>query len=389
MFTASKPTILVNMLLEPANEVSGIARYTFFLLEALLRRDRLRLVLASSWERDKLPPALAESALETRTLPYIASQACNILAQSVRVPRLLQETGADVEFEPSAVGRWSPLGGRPRILTVHDLYHRTHAENYARRHRLWWNLFFPAVSTTAASIICVSSNTHADLVSHYPKLAAKSRVVHSASGLTNDGPPLPAGDRKPYALFVANVNPNKGVATLVAAADLLARRGAGFEILHVGGDARGILATARLPFGSDLPLRSVGRVTDAQLKTLYAEASLLLFPSAYEGFGLPIVEAQSFGTPAICSDIPVLRAVAGKGALYFDVGNAQALADTVTSVMADIHLRQSLSRAAIANAARFSWDATARAYEAAVDEALSARARPCPQLRDISSTDKA
>jgi glycosyltransferase involved in cell wall biosynthesis len=93
---------------------------------------------------------------------------------------------------------------------------------------------------------------------------------------------------------------------------------------------------------------------------LYAGAEAFVFPSLYEGFGLPVVEAMSCGAPVVCSDIPVLREVAGDAALYFDPRDAAQLAPMLTRVLDDATLRADLRTRGLSRAAQFSWERAAR-----------------------------
>ena len=112
------------------------------------------------------------------------------------------------------------------------------------------------------------------------------------------------------------------------------------------------------------PVQSIGRLADAELAAAYVNATCLIVSSSHEGFCLPVLEAQSFGTPVICSDIPVLREVAGDGALFFGSGDAGGLASSLKSIFDDVDIRQRIALAAQRNAHRFSWAKAAAEVDA-------------------------
>jgi glycosyltransferase involved in cell wall biosynthesis len=120
----------------------------------------------------------------------------------------------------------------------------------------------------------------------------------------------------------------------------------------------------RLGLGAFVELR--GWLSRDELEGLYAEATALVFPTRFEGFGLPPLEAMSRGCPVIVSDIPVMHEVAGDAALYVDPLDAESIAGGIRSLLQAPRERERMSRAGLARAAEFSWEATADATRAAV-----------------------
>jgi glycosyltransferase involved in cell wall biosynthesis len=362
-----RPRILVNLLLEPADKITGISRYAFFLLEQLVRRGRFEFVVATTWTREKLPAFLQSDNVEVRTFPHVRLQPLNALKQTFTIRRLMAETGAALEYNPCSVG--ALFGRWPLLLTVHDLYLKAMPSRYKFTHRLWWKLLFPLSARRASSVLCVSKHTRDELVRFHPSTRGKIRVMHSASGFTADGPP--STDRgRPFGLFVCNIAANKGSETLVAAMDLLQKRGVDVDIRHVGRDEGSFIARSQEVLNTTAGPTRIGAISDAELKSLYGRAAFLVFPSDYEGFGLPIIEAQTFGLPVIASKIPVLTEVAGEGAVFFERGDAAQLADQIEVFMKGHPSWDDLSQAAIDNAARFSWERTAIGVEDMFTQAI-------------------
>lgn len=367
MSRLSRPLILVNLLLEPSNKITGISRYAFFLLEQLVRRGRFRFVIATTWTRDQLPAFLQSEDIDVRIFPHVRLQPLNALKQTFTIRRLMAETGAALEYNVCSVG--ALFGRWPLLLTVHDLYLKAMPSRYKFTHRLWWKLLFPLSARRASSVVCVSKHTRDELVRFHPSTTDKIRVMHSASGFTADEPPSPDRGR-PFGLFVCNVAANKGAETLVAAMDLLQKRGVAVDIRHVGRDEGSFIARSQQALNTEGGPTPLGAVSDAELKSLYGRAAFLVFPSDYEGFGLPIIEAQTFGLPVIASNIPVLTEVAGEGAVFFERGDAAQLADQIEPFMSGHPNWKGLSQAAIDNAARFSWERTAIGVEDIFTQAI-------------------
>jgi glycosyltransferase involved in cell wall biosynthesis len=359
---SNKPVILVNHLLEPPNQISGITRYLFALLKQLVLSSNYRYVLATTWSLADLPASLRDASVAVTTLPFHKSTPINVLSQMATVPRLMRETGAVLEFNCNPIGCFR--ADWPRVITVHDLYFETMPSFYAWRHRLWWQLFFPLSLRSASVVICVSRNTCRDLEISHPGSRNKLVVVYEAGVVNGAMRSSSIGAfEAPYGLYVGNVSPNKNPSVLIEALKILHARGRIPTIYHVGNDAAGLLAEAEKRILPEHPIRKAGLLSDGDLVAAYRGATCLVNTSLNEGFCLPVVEAQSLGLPVICTDIPVLREVAGEGALFFPPSDAEALAERLAAVFDDDALQHRMAASSLKNAARFSWRRAANETE--------------------------
>ena len=368
---SNKPIILVNHLLEPPNQISGITRYLFALLKQLGLSSNYRYVLATTWSLADLPASLRDVSVAVTTLPFHRSMPINVLSQMATVPRLMRETGAVLEFNCNPTGCFR--ADWPRVITVHDLYFDTLPSFYTSRHRLWWRLFFPLSLRSASAVICVSANTRRDLKKRYPDSRDKLVVVYEAGVVNGDASVRPSTIglfEAPYGLYVGNVSPNKNPTVLIEALKILHARGRIPTIYHVGNDAAGLLAEAEKQILPKHPIRKAGLLSDGELVAAYRGATCLVNTSLNEGFCLPVVEAQSLGLPVICADIPVLREVAGDGAVFFPPSSAEALAERLAAVFDDDALQQRMAALSLKNAARFSWRRAADETEKIFDAIL-------------------
>jgi glycosyltransferase involved in cell wall biosynthesis len=362
-----KPLVLINHLVEPPGRITGITRYAFGLIEALVARGTYRYALATTFSREDLPQPIANGLDHVLTFPYVESTPLNFIRQHAMLKAAVKEVSPQLIY---AINSMCPsVNGLPSIITAHDLYMNTLPDMYPFRYRLWWSLFFNRAARQAARIACVSHNTQRDVVRFYPSVGAKTCLVSGAGVMPHQSPrtPLPEQLHTPYILLLGNLTPNKNAGFLVAALKLLREKGIVINAYHVGRDAFGALNDA------DGVIEQLGSVDDARLDTILGSARALIACSSYEGFGLPIIEAHDRGVPVIASDIQVFRDVAGDGALFVQLGDMAGFATAISAVMSDDTLHASLSTAASANAKRYTWKNSAAAAEAQIAALVTAR----------------
>lgn len=275
---------------------------------------------------------------------------------------------------PGCIGKgvdllWSPhyniplLRRGPLVVTVHDTFHLAMPELVGGVHRrLYARVLFGAVAKKADAIICVSRFTADELVRLAGADARKIRVV--PNGVDEAWFRLRRLRRphsRPYLLFVGNVKPNKNLRRLVTAYESLA---AGIEQdLVIVGQREGFLTADSqvAALAAKLPerVRFTGYVDQATLEQYFAHAEALVFPSLYEGFGLPPLEAMACGCPVIASRAASLPEVCGEAALYFDPREPAQIAAAIRRLVEDRGLRHELVHRGAERARAFSWDASA------------------------------
>ncbi|MEI7759665.1 MAG: glycosyltransferase family 1 protein [Thermoleophilia bacterium] len=207
-----------------------------------------------------------------------------------------------------------PLHARPAVVaTVHDVAVLRYPEAFPRWHRQTGRLALHQAVRTADAIVAVSAFTRDELAETLGVSADRVRVIGNGvdSSFTEDGPAA-SGD---YVLAVGTLEPRKNLTRAVEAARL-----AGIEVRVVGASGWG---------GVEVP-GWVGRVDDEELAALYRGARCLVFPSLYEGFGIPILEAMSCGTPVVTSRGGATEEVAGGAAILVDPLDVEAIASGIT-----------------------------------------------------------
>ena len=238
-----------------------------------------------------------------------------------------------------------PLHGRvPTVLTVHDLAILRYPEVFPRWHRLYGRAGLRRTLRAADAVVAVSEFTKREVADLADIPEERIRVVSNGVDprFTPDGPRAEGS----YVLAVATLEPRKNLARVVEAARL-----AGSELRVVG--ARG--------WGGVEVAGWVGEVTDAELAALYRGASCVVYPSLYEGFGLPVVEAMASGTPVVTSRGTAMEEIAQGAAVLVDPRDAAAIAEGIAEADAR---RAELVPLGLARASAFTWEHAADRVEA-------------------------
>jgi glycosyltransferase involved in cell wall biosynthesis len=272
-----------------------------------------------------------------------------------------------------------PRPGCPTVVTVHDLSYLAHPEWLSWRVRFTLDRLVPRSVRAAARVIAISDFTKQDLVQRCGLPPEKIVVVALAAGANFTllpeaaARPLLAGIREPFILAVGNLEPRKNLATLIEAFAELVRQHAFAGQLVIAGkakyrgeDAAGVVA--RLGLKGRVVL--TGFVDDATLRLLYNRAALFVYPSLYEGFGLPLLEAMACGCPVVASNATAIPQTAGDAAILVDPTSVAALVAAMARVVGDAELARRMSIEGKAQAARFSWTRTAELTRAVYADAL-------------------
>jgi glycosyltransferase involved in cell wall biosynthesis len=267
-----------------------------------------------------------------------------------------------------------------RVVTIHDLVWRHAGETMRPTSRWLEAMLMPQAVRLADRVLADSRSTAGAVASEFPEAAAKVRVVHlAASPLASPGQRgalRDLGIPGDYILFVGTLEPRKNLPRLLQAFALMpAPARARAQLVIAGGigwgrdDLAGLIA--RLGLGNRVVL--TGYVDEATLSTLYAHALFFAMPSLYEGFGLPLLEAMSFGTPVLTSACSSLPEVAGDAGMLVDPLDVQSIAKGLSALVLDDALRDGLAAHSKSNAAQFSWAKTAQQTLQVFEEAVTVR----------------
>ncbi len=282
--------------------------------------------------------------------------------------RQLAVLDEQIHFSNQHFGRIALGIDLPFIITVHDLericFPHAPEDPVARM-----ELDLDALAIKKADhVIAVSDNTKKDLVRHLDISADKISVIHNG---VDHAVFKPNGTGKlpfPYVLYVGSERPRKNLETILSALARLKKQGdfPDLKLVKVGSPGRSeTYREATLDFVNKLGLQDqvvfVGHVPDQELSTYYSSARALVYPSLYEGFGLPIVEAMACGCPVITSSISSLPEVGGEAGLYVDPHDVAGLMQTIAQVLRDESLRAQMIKRGIERSSQFSWTKAANA----------------------------
>jgi glycosyltransferase involved in cell wall biosynthesis len=278
-----------------------------------------------------------------------------ILWEQIVLPIEAASHRLDVLFNP---GFTAPILAPCASVTVfHDLQHKRHPEHFRWFDLPFWKLLLWASAHRARRLIAVSEATRDDLVRIYRLSSERISVIHH--GVEPDFTALDRAHTEPFVLCVSTLHPHKNLDRLIR---VYARRKHDWPLTIVG--MRGFFADALDALIAELGVKDSVRLTGwiprDELLQLYAKAHAFVYPSTFEGFGMPVLEAMAAGIPVACSDIPPLREVAGEAALFFDPVNEDAISIALDRIVTDAPLRAGLAQAGKERAHKFSWERAAR-----------------------------
>jgi glycosyltransferase involved in cell wall biosynthesis len=289
-----------------------------------------------------------------------------ILWEQIILPLEAARYRLDVLFNP---GFTAPIFSAVASVTVfHDLQHCRHPEYFRWFDLPFWRLLLWASARRSRTLIAVSEATRDDLVHFYPFASRRVRII--SHGVDEAFFNLDRSSTDAQLLCVSTSHPHKNLERLIRA---YTRRKRDFKLILAG--MRGFHADAIEKLITD-DIRVTGWIPRADLLNLYAYASAFIYPSTFEGFGMPVLEAMAAGIPVACSDIPPLREVAGDAALFFDPLDEDAIANALDRITSDQPLRKQLAEAGPKRAHDFTWTHTAELTLAALCGAASPGGKP-------------
>jgi alpha-1,3-rhamnosyl/mannosyltransferase len=281
--------------------------------------------------------------------------------------------GAGVYHSPYYLMPYRP--GLPAVLTVYDFIPLVCPQSYRPAQRLIYRVAHGLALRSARWVLAISEATRQDLARFFRLDPARVTVTPLAVDARFAPQPAPVvqaarqryGLPERYVLFLGSNKPHKNLSGLVQSWPSVVRRQPGARLVIAGHWDERFPEARRLSqeLGLQDSVRFAGPIADADLPAVYSGAALFVFPSFYEGFGLPVLEAMACGAPVVCSNTSSLPEVAGDAALLVDPGDHAALAEAIGAVLADAHVAEAMRRRGVSQAARFTWEATALATEAA------------------------
>ena len=352
---------------------AGIGRYTRGLIRTLSRLDTKNLYtlfVAGGWGKgDGQGPWPANFRI--RTVP-VSDRVLNILWQRIRVPVPIQVVTGKIDLFHSPDFVLPPVRQTPAVLTVHDLSFLRTPEHFLRGFRKYLEVAVSRGIVRSSHILADSHSTRRDLIELmgvapekitviYPGVEARFTEIRDSNFLASVAKryKLPAR----FILGLGTLQPRKNFDGLIDAFEKLIGQESGSQDLSdlqlvicgsPGWMYEGTLEKAKR-CGLAGRIHFPGFVRDEDLPALYSLAAVFAFPSWYEGFGLPVLEAQACGTPVVAANNSSLPEVAGDAGLLVDANDSEALAQAIFALLSDEQLRGTLISAGKSQARRFTW----------------------------------
>lgn len=352
------------------HRIAGLGRYVQELITALLAIDPHNEYVAfyNRPGEAQLSPPLDSLPHLTTSLPNKAWRLSALLAHLAGTSQDRLFPGVDVFH---ATDHLLPRLARAKsVMTLHDLAFLICPQTNQPLNRWFRTLMIPRFLQAAHAVIAVSQSTKKDAVRLCRLDEAKIKVIyHGVSRhFRPAGPEAVSAVRQSYGLpgsfvlSVGTIEPRKNLTSLLEVCHVLSTGGAPPKLVIVGtkGWLHGGFFRRLRELGLEDEIILTGYVPDEDLPALYSAADLFVYPSLYEGFGLPVLEAMACGAPVITSNVSSLPEVAGEAALLVDPTSVEELVAATRSVLESKELRDELRAKGFKQAAKFSWETTAR-----------------------------
>jgi glycosyltransferase involved in cell wall biosynthesis len=355
---------------------SGISQYIINLLRefaVIAAGDEIEVLVYEDEETIFVPKVAPFTTL--RFPGSLRSTLKNIAWHQTALPKLCRQRGYDVLFLPAGNRRLPYSAPCPTVGTVHDFSSLHVVGKYDAAHLLYIKRVLPGLVRRLTQVIAVSECSKRDIVQYARVPQEKVQVILEAA---DNEMYYPRTDREqlaqaqakygikaPYLLYVARIeHPGKNHVRLIRAFSRLKAEGRvpGVQLVLAGSDWSGAEAVhqeaERSPAVRDI--RFTGFVAGGDLPLLYSGAEIFVFPSLYEGFGLPILEAMRCGVPVACADASSLSEVAGDAAVMFDPADECAIAAALETLLTDPQCRARWAERGLRHSQKFTWSETAR-----------------------------
>ena len=343
--------------------LTGVGWYLYHLLHHLAQRDDVEIILFGDARiTDEGPRFHADIPANAQLCVFdLRGKPASRLSRPITAAGYvgwIWLLDCDVVFGANYfLPRLMSAAARRRVVAIHDLTFKRFPELLQKETLDNLEALMTREVALSDAIICVSESTRRDLLHYYQIDPSRAVTIHS--GLPKFPPPQPVpGLPSRYILFVSTVEPRKNLGVLLDAYARLRKSGRYDGSLVVAGKvgwkSEGIAARLREPGVVHLDY-----VPAAQLETLYSRAEVFVFPSIYEGFGFPLLEAMALGTPVIAADSSSLPEIGGDAALYVPPADVSALTTAIERVTTDAELRNEMIAKGQAQAAKFRWDEAA------------------------------
>lgn len=296
--------------------------------------------------------------VQVRTLPFYAkNRLARLIFEQTILPIYAWQDKVDVLF---SLGYSAPfIHHCPSVVTIHDLNWYYHPEDFGKLNRFMWEWITRFSASTSNHIITDSQASAKSIceILHQPKSKITS-ILHGTPQIINS---KPYKNLNPYILTVVAGYPHKNLKTLLKAFAKFHQNNPKIDLVICGlggkADTSNLSLIDKLSINSSVNI--LGYVKREELAALYKGALFFVFPSAYEGFGYPVLEAMSYGAPVISSNAYSLTEVVGEAGIQVDPGDVQGFVTAMTNLIQSKNMRTALQKKGYARASKLQWENTA------------------------------
>jgi glycosyltransferase involved in cell wall biosynthesis len=361
---------------------SGVSEYTLNLLEAIFKLDKkneYKLFYNSGKDVSSQIPQFAYDNVTVVSTRYPNKIFNNLMQRIWRRPKIDQLLGVDLFFMPN-IGFIALSARCKKIITIHDLSYWRYPEFFSVKRRLWHKLIgAKELLRNFDMVLAVSENTKQDIVELGHIASEKVQVIYSGLGaqyhqIKNDIEKrnLALVQKKyqlpqKFILYLSTIEPRKNVSGIIKAFEEFILENAemkNFGLVIAGAwgwKSKEVFKTWQAS-RHKAKIKFLGYVDQGDKVYLYNLASLFVYPSFYEGFGFPPLEAMACGCPVITSTVSSLPEIAGQAALMVNPDNIREITQAMSLIMQDAHLRDSLVKKALETVQGFVWENAAKSY---------------------------
>ena len=340
--------------------LTGVGWYLYYLLHEMARHEDVELFLfGDARVTDQGPRLHADLPANARLCTFdLRGRPLSRLSRPLTAAAYvgwLALTDCDVYFAANYfLPRLHAAVARRRVVTIHDLTYKRFPELLQKETLENLERQMMREVALADAIVCVSESTRRDLLRYYDVDPSRTHAILSGLGTPAAAEPI-EGLPERYILFVSTIEPRKNLSALLDAFERLRASGAYTGSLVVVGKV-GWKSESLVPRLRGPGVVHLDYVKASQLATIYEKAEAFVFPSIYEGFGFPLLEAMTRGIPSIAARSSSLPEIGGDAALYFDPSDVDELVAQLMRVLTDGELRLDLASRGRARAAQFRWE---------------------------------
>ena len=272
--------------------------------------------------------------------------------EQISLPRYLKRIGSPLLVN---LCNTAPLFYSNKVVTIHDVAYKLFPENFSLPFRTYYNFLVPRILQSSRKIITVSNFSKREILKHYKVEENKVDVIYNA--VYNKFTPSEKENCEKYILGVSSLSKHKNFDMLVKSFNKIKNKN--LKLYIVGEKNRNLNYILTQGHNVNSNVIFTGRVSDQELVELYSNAACFVFPSLYEGFGIPPLEAMASGTPVVASNAASIPEVCGDAALYFDPLDMEDIAEKILKIIQNDNMKKALIHKGFKQIKKYSWEKSA------------------------------